>query len=84
LLTVAPQVSHSHGSSNCLTPGADNRNAPSNKLDRQDSDLTMINANEAMQIGLEQFASTRAGGATAGALLRLGAVSTLVAEALTP
>jgi len=44
----------------------------------------MINANEAMQIGLEQFASTRAGGATAGALLRLGAVSTLVAEALTP
>jgi len=44
----------------------------------------MINANEAMQVGLEQFASTRAGGTAAGALRRSGAASTLAAEGLTP
>ena len=77
-------MSHSHGSNNYLTPGPNNRNAPSNKLDRQDADLSMINANEAMQVGLEQFASTRAGGTAAGALLRSGAASTLTAEGLTP
>jgi len=49
-------VSHSHGSSNCLTPGANNRNSPDTNLDRQDAEL-MINANEAMQVGLEQFAA---------------------------
>jgi hypothetical protein len=44
LLTVAPRVSHSHGSSNCLTPGANNRNAPGTKLDRQDAELTTLAA----------------------------------------
>ena len=44
----------------------------------------MINANEAMQVVLEQFASARAGGTAAGALLRSGAASTLAAAGLTP
>jgi hypothetical protein len=43
----------------------------------------MINANEAMQVVLEQFASAHAGETAAGELLRSGAATTLAVEGLT-